>query len=173
MTTSNENRQLVDRFAEVASQFCSVVDSAPDLDRNDFVSKVYRILPKLIDEAIGLPDIESGGSRRPRRKSVRESVKNGNRLYKSLEEKLAEWDLYKQVFDPTRDTTEAILGSLADDIAGIYLDLKKGLALMEAHPRRPQEPIWEWRFGFFSHWGKHHAIDALLAIHFQLQNSAD
>jgi len=71
------------------------------------------------------------------------------------------------VFDPTKDS-EAISGSLADDIADIYRDLKKGLELKETYPRQPEAAIWQWRFGFYSHWGKH-AMDALLAIHSRLQ----
>jgi hypothetical protein len=82
-----------------------------------------------------------------------------------LKEKLGDWDSYRQVFDPTEDT-EAIFGSLADDIADIYRDLQEGLVLCEA---RPQDAIWEWRLLFYSHWGKH-AINALLTTHFRLQN---
>jgi hypothetical protein len=33
---------------------------------------------------------------------------------------------------------------------------------------RPEDVIWEWRLGYYSHWG-HHAIHALLTIHFRLQ----
>jgi len=73
------------------------------------------------------------------------------------------------VFDPTKDS-EAIFGSLADDIRDIYRDLKKGLELKKTYPSQPEAAIGEWRFGFYSHWGKH-AIDALLAMHFHLQNA--
>ena len=62
MTTSNEIEQIADRFGAVASRFCSVVDLVPGLARSEFVSQVYRILPKLIDEAIGLPDLELSGN---------------------------------------------------------------------------------------------------------------
>ena len=77
---------------------------------------------------------------------------------------LEDWDLYWQVFDPTKDS-EAIYGSLADDIADIYRDLKEGLD--DIHLARAEDIIWEWRLGFSSHWGKH-AIDALRTIHFRL-----
>src|SRR5450631_3497525 len=135
MTTSNENAQIADRFGQVASRFCSVVDSAQNLGRNDFVSQVYRILPKLIDEAICLPDVDSTDDHKSKRKSVRQRIEEWDQLYNSLKEKLGEWNLYRQVFDPTRDT-EAICGSLADDIADIYRDLKEGLVLRETHRSR-------------------------------------
>ena len=160
MTTSKESAQFGDRFGQVASRFCSVVESAQHLDRNEFVSQVYRILPKLIDEAISLPDVELSDDPKSKRKSVRQKIEEWNQLYNSLKGKLGEWDLYRQVFDPTRDT-ELICGSLADDIADIYRDLKEGLVLKEADQIRPEDLIWEWRVRFYSHWGKH-AIDALL-----------
>jgi Domain of unknown function (DUF5063) len=145
------------------------VDSAQNLDRDDFVLQVYRILPKLIDEAISLPDVELSDDPKSTRRSVRQRIEEWDQLFNSLKEKLGDWNLYKQVFDPTRDA-EAICGSLADDIADIYRELKAGLVLRETHRDRPEEPIWEWRVGFYPHWGRQ-AIDALLAIHFQLQNS--
>lgn len=80
--------------------------------------------------------------------------------------KLGDWDLYWQVFDPTKDN-KAIYGTLADDIADIYRDLKQGLILKEAHQAPPEDIIGDWRLGFYSHWGKH-AIDALRTIHFLL-----
>jgi len=42
----------------------------------------------------------------------------------------------------TRDT-EAIHGSLADDIADIYRDLKDGLVLKETRRSQPEDLIWE------------------------------
>jgi hypothetical protein len=87
-------------------------------------------------------------------------------LYDLLKEKLGDWDLYWQVFNPTTDK-EADCGTLADDIADIYRDLKEGLVLNEKRLARPEDVIWEWRLLYYSHWGKH-AIDAMLTIHFRL-----
>lgn len=53
-------------------------------------------------------------------------------LCDSLKEKLGDWNLYWMVFDPRTDN-EAIHGSLADDIADIYRDLKDEIALKETN----------------------------------------
>ena len=169
MATSNENAEIADRFGYIAERFCALVDSSKNFNRNEFASQIYRILPKLIDQAIGLPDVESSHNHEPKAKNVRQRVKEWDWLYNSLKEKFGEWDIYRQVFDPTRDT-ETIHGSLADDIADIYRELKEGVVLKETGRSAPEDFIWVWRLGFYSHWGKH-AIDALLAIHFQLQNA--
>ena len=68
---------------------------------------------------------------------------------------------------PTEDK-EAIFGTLADDLADIYRDLKEGLVLREEKLASSADIIFNWRILYYSHWGKH-AIDALLVLHFRLQ----
>ncbi len=175
MATPNEIAQIANRFSVIANQFCSVVDSAPAFDRTELLTKIYRILPALIGEAITLPgvsrddDDEPEESRRRRSDARRLSQQEWDKRYNFLKEKLGDWNLYRQVFDPTEDN-EAVFGSLADDIADIYRDLKDGLAFREAPQGSPDVvSIWTWHLLFYSHWGKH-AMDALLTIHFRLLN---
>jgi hypothetical protein len=52
MGTPNDNAEIADRFGVVAKRFCSTVDSTSNMDRAEFVTQIYRILPKLIDQAI-------------------------------------------------------------------------------------------------------------------------
>ena len=103
---------------------------------------------------------------KPRAK-IRPNDEQWGQLYNLLKEKLGDWDGYIQVFDPTQDK-EAIFGTLADDLADIYRDLKEGLVLNETHSAHPEDIIWTWRLLYYSHWG-HHALDALRTIHFRLQ----
>jgi hypothetical protein len=100
MATPNENAEIADRFGEEAGRFCSLVDSSKDFNRNEFASQIYRLLPKLIDQAIGLPDVESSHIQEVKAGHVRQRVEEWDWLYNSLKEKLGEWDLYRQVFDP-------------------------------------------------------------------------
>jgi hypothetical protein len=175
MSTRDDNTEIADRFGVVAKQFCSIVDSASSLERADLLVKTYRILPALIGEAIGLPDVKlddsdnqvEGMSTPASGVNVRLSSHEWDQLYNLLKEKLGGWNLYRQVFDPIEDK-EAICGSLAEDIADIYRDLREGLVLKETHQAPPEDIIWEWRFSFYSHWGRH-AMDALQTIHSRLQ----
>jgi uncharacterized protein DUF5063 len=177
MSTPPNNEVGANRFASVAQHFCSVVDSAPNLDRIELLLQVYRVLPRLIGEAISLPNVELNddeSQEEEKRKSlararVRLNDAQWGQLYEFLKEKLGDWNLYWQVWDPTKDN-EAIHGSLADDIADIYRDVKEGLVLREAQQALPEDNIWEWRLGFYSHWGKH-AIDAMRTIHFLLEET--
>lgn len=169
MSDTDKNAKIVSRFANIARQFCAIVDSAPRIDRSELLARIYPILPKLIDEAIGLPDVELSESATVKAHINQKEQEEVERLYSQLKEKLGDWDLYHQVFDPTQDN-EALFGTLADDLADIYRDLKKGLDLNQTASTPPEDVIWGWRLLFYSHWGKH-AMDALLTIHFRLQNS--
>ena len=81
----------------------------------------------------------------------------------ALRNQLESYDAYQMVFNPLEDD-ESIQGSLADDLADVYRDLKDGLIQLEADPASTDDVVWKWRFLFQSHWG-HHAVAALNAIH--------
>lgn len=157
-------------FRLVAAEFCDVVDSASSLDRVELLSRLYEILPRLIHQGAALPSLTSSDSAdRKEVKQTRMKEAEWERLYQSLKEKLGEWNLYWQVFDPTKDS-EAIRGSLADDVADVYRDVKEGLDCHNPDSTLQGEAIWVWRVGYYSHWGKH-AIDALRTIHFLLEDT--
>jgi hypothetical protein len=167
----NKIAENAENFAHAGRRYCSTVDSAPKYERAEFLLEIYRILPVLIGEAMGLPDAElpkaSGNSKEP---SSRMPYEAWAELYESLKEKFDDWNEYKKVFDPTSDNTEPIYGSLADDIADIYRDVQVGLLLRDVKQACWEEVVLDWRLGFYSHWGKH-AIDALEVIHCRLSRS--
>jgi hypothetical protein len=65
---------------------------------------------------------------------------------------------------PTSKDNEVIRGTLADDIADVYRDVKESLLLMDKNAITSELAIWNWRLLFYSHWGDH-AISALRTIH--------
>lgn len=171
MTHDDRHAEDAERFAVIARKYCAIVDSAPGLEKSDLLARIYEVLPALIDAAVHLPDLsisddtedepdESPAQPPP---TARMADDEWQKLYRSLKEKLGDADLYWMVFDAVKNT-EAISGSLADDIAGIYRDLREGIVLMEENRASPHDVIWEWRFGFDSHWGEH-AMSALKTIY--------
>jgi hypothetical protein len=165
-----ESPDIFSRFCEVADSLCAVVDAAQSMSREDLVLEISQLLPLVIGEAISLPAVEPGdSSNRTEIRKARITQEQWGDLYSLLKEKLGDWNLYSQVFDPTKDR-EAIDGSLADDIADIYRDLKGGLVVHHSDLAPSTDILWEWRLGFYSHWGKH-AIDALRTIHFLLEDT--
>ncbi len=123
------------RFARVAGRYCGIVDAAARLEKEQILLRIYRILPELIGEAILLPDTdpferekEDGTDDLSPRAAppMRIGEKEWEDIYHLLKKKLGDADLYWTVFDPTKDN-EIIHGTLSDDIADIYRDLKGGL----------------------------------------------
>ena len=177
MNIQDNYARAVSRFGPIAQQYCSLVDSRSALDKSEFLLQVYRMLPELIAEASGLPPVSFGDDENEEQEASINKIhaetemkqQEWGLLYDSLKEKLGDWDLYWMVFDPRTDN-EAIHGSLADDIADIYRDLKDGIGLKETNKVPACEIIFEWRFGFTSHWGQH-AVNALRTIHFLLQGT--
>ena len=179
MNAQNDDSLAADRFRSVAERFCALVDSVATLDKIEFLVQIYRMLSELIGEAMRLPRVgfdDTEGEDSDEQTLVEPSNPDSGRrsgqwsqLHHALKEKLGDWNLYRQVFDPTKDS-EAIHGSLADDIADIYGDLKDGLDYMESDTGAYRDAIFEWRFAYYSHWGKH-AIDALRTIHFLLNDT--
>jgi hypothetical protein len=61
---------------------------------------------------------------------------------------------YSTVFDALNAADRAsIMKNLGDDLGDIYLDLQRALALSKTAPL--VEVIWEWRFSYYTHWGRH------------------
>jgi len=86
-------------------------------------------------------------------------------LFRSLGSYLGDWDAYAEVFDPYEMDDTPVVGSLSDDLADVYRDLRRGLALFDASNRPGKiDAVWDWRFHFHSHWGEH-ATGALRPLH--------
>jgi len=170
MNSVPDNAEVAKQFASVAKKFCDAIDSAPNLDRTQLLVQVYAILPQLISQAISLPRVERNDdeSHEKVRTKLRLSHAQWSELYESLKIKLGDANPYWEIWDPTRGN-DANHGSLADDFADIYRDLKVELNLRDADHAEPDDNIWHWRFGYHSHWGKH-AIDALRTIYFLLED---
>ena len=157
--------QIIERFAILVRQFCSVIDEAAKLDRAEILGRIYPLLPKLIDRAIALPKIEETEEAEDTQsdddlpKKSHSTHEDRRQIYLLLQEKLGDWDQYCEIFDPNKDM-DPIGGSLADDLADIYFDLKEGLELHDSGESEPGQVIWEWRFSFDIHWGEH-ALGAL------------
>ncbi len=159
----NDHERNAARFKDTAERFCHIVDSASGFGGVEILFRIYQILPTLIGEAVQLPDVELTDDQNPNRLETPGKQEQWKKLYDLLKVKLGDADLYWQVFDPTKHS-EPIHGTLADDIADIYGDLKEGLTLLDDCSGTTAEAIWTWRTLFLSHWGDH-AMNGLRTIH--------
>ena len=87
-------------------------------------------------------------------------------VFDRLQEALPGDDYYWTVEPSIEKEPVELVGSLADDLADIYADVKPGLDLVAAGGST-SSAAREWRFSFWSHWGTH-AVEALRVVHGRL-----
>jgi hypothetical protein len=146
-----------------AERYCSLIDGAASFERETFVAELAASLAALLSAAAQLPDVNPTDADLPGRPSQEE----WSERFAAVRRTLGEWDGYRTTLAPYgKEAEDAVLLALADDLADIWRDLKQGLrALDDGAP--PDDVTWEWRFGFYTHWGRH-ATEALRALHARL-----
>ena len=144
----------VAEFAELAREYGDIVDRAGALGRDAFLLAIEPRIARLYASAAELPRVDPEGE------SGLEFAVDVALTLKQLEALLAGRDSFRVVFDPWSGD-EPVHSSLSDCLADIYHDLREGLAAFEAG--YPDEAVWEWRFGWEIHWGRH-AWEALAAL---------
>src|SRR5580698_7837462 len=100
----DDDARLVGHFVATARRFCSIVDSLSSMDRTDLLAEIYRILPKLIDQAISLPDVDLSDSNEQIEETSgatfsikdRHNKQEWEQLCNPLKEKLGDWDFYRE-----------------------------------------------------------------------------
>ncbi|HLX32979.1 MAG TPA: DUF5063 domain-containing protein [Gaiellaceae bacterium] len=155
LTSSDSSAE---NFASLSMAFCELVESSESVGLGELVDRATKLIVGLYDAAMRLPQPQASEHDAPQPVTKEEWWT----LFRRLSLQLGEINNYSFVFDPYEQDAAPVTGSLADDLAGIYSDLRVGLALYAAEAY--DDAIWEWRFGFESHWGRH-AAHALYALH--------
>jgi hypothetical protein len=152
--------QAIDAFTQHARRFCALVDATPPLTGFLFLSALAPCLADLYGAACRLPVVSPAT---PTLDDVGTRTTEWKVIVSALHARLP-FDTYWEIFNPlTVEGEEPMACSLADDLAGIYLDLQEGLRLLQRQAA-PADVVWTWQFGFMSHWGRH-LVEALGAIH--------
>ena len=160
MTTAPASDSPVATFRVLAERYCAFIESSDSLKRGEFVWQLAEHLIGLYATGMRLPtgtgddDFDAPSAM---------THEEWHELFERLGRKLGDVDHYSVMFDPYESGSTPVTGSLADDAADVYLDLKSGLAVIGAGDGLANA-VWEWRFGFDNHWGKH-AAEALYALH--------
>jgi hypothetical protein len=156
----SDNPDLVlQRFRAAATRFIETVDSARHLELDSFLAAMNQCLVELYGSALSLPIVvsETTGT-----ENTAFPTESSEQLRRFLREKIGAVDDYWQIFDVTAKGGP-VQGSLANDISEIYFDLKRNLRF-EDQGLRWSDLLWELRFDFTSHWGRH-VLAALTAIY--------
>lgn len=156
-------------FVAVANEYCNFTENALSFSKRDFLQKSAIVLSLLYYKASLLPKVESAFEE-GNEKYVTENQYEFIRL--SILSKLGSHNDYQEVFDPVyRDTHESTHGSLAEDFADIYQDLKDFIMVYKAGTVEiMQEAIFEARTSFEQYWGQK-LVNALRVIHAHISGS--
>lgn len=134
-------------FSETVRRYCHWAENS-STDINTDIQTAQKILAELYLSVLDLPDdefeddVELEGVSNAQWKIVRDRFKN------------LPIDGYWTIFDPSKaEESEAVFAELSDDLADIYRDIKYGLLLFDAG--HLTEAVWQWKFNFKIHWGRH------------------
>ena len=137
----------IDDFYIKAKQFCYLLEKMQVFDLNQ-CKKLIAEMMDIYKMALTLTDVESETSDVPEVKIDRLGISFG------------EYDAYWEIYNPY-ECDNAVCGSLSDDFADIYNDLKIGILLYE--DKNVNDAAWQWKWSFDNHWC-YHVADALRAL---------
>ena len=148
-------------FTGQALSYCTLIEDNGTPNSWMFAQECLHSMLRLYQLAQRLPVVVPG------REDLLEDVEyeRWNRVRENVARRLSR-DYYWAVFEPMElEQPEAVGGSLTDDLADVWRDLKPGLALSDGGgTRMVSEAVWQWRFSFETHWGQH-AVSAIAALH--------
>ena len=151
-------------YRDLAVRYCDLIENRGSPDSVAWVKEIHLLLPRLYAAALALPsDVEPDTDTVEHDPTL--SHEEWQLIFRELGNLFARWNHYFDVFDPYDEKNrEAICGSLSDDLADIYHDVRSGLRLQQiAGDTRPNDVLWSWKFNFESHWAAH-ATGAMRAL---------
>jgi len=143
---------MIQPFAEMtgfARSYCRLIEAACQ-NEPSWLAQVADLLPHLHLALTALGSADPDMSLYPM-----PDLDERFELFGCLRDLLGERDSYWLELDPIGEGA-ALTGSLADDLADIYFELRQGLTLIESFPVAAREG---WLAGFEAHWGRH-LVDA-------------
>ncbi len=161
MTQSEQD--AIAGFPAVAEEFCRFIDNCSSYERKHLVQEISVLLARLCEVGARLPWVSPSTEGTDfTDEAVATHAREQYQLSTKLREKLGNLDEYWDVFDPTQKE-EAILCSLSQHLAEIYMDLQDALKLQTSGASL-EDMYFDWRFDFRSHWSRHATSALKVAI---------
>ena len=161
-------------FVTVSAEYCVFIERVPELEKEEFLDKIIKILPLLYLKATLLtpeePE-EDGFSEKFVTESMYESVRE------NIESLLGEDDSYLEVFQNDMKYSETpIIANVSEALADIYQDLKDFISVYRMG-NEPQmlEALYICFENFVTYWGQQlvNVLRALHNIRYTLDNDDD
>jgi len=144
------------RYLQAADRFSDVMRKESPGTVGQFLREIDVALATLYSAGAELPELEPDTSDVPEAVLPKQEYE---RLQGSLAAMLGRFDPYRDIFDPSDpEDREPVQYRLSLDLLEILEDLDYGRSLLDpARGVTPTDAMWQWRFAFSSHWGRHAA----------------
>ena len=142
-----ELKSKVENFAEIVRRYCVWAESSFGEIEGE-MQMAQKILAELFLNILSLPDDEF--------EDDVELEDVSTEQWKAVRDRFAKLPIngYWTIFDPTKDKeNETVFAQLSEDFADIYRDIRYGLLIFDAG--HLSEAVWEWKFHYKIHWGRH------------------
>jgi hypothetical protein len=164
------SRNVVE-FVAVANEYCKYTEHSAELNGDELLKILQRILPLLYIKASLLPALEpffEDGNE----KFVNEA--DWFRIHDSLKQKFGKADDFLEIFDDKfTDSETPVPSSLAENMADIYQDIKDFLLLYQTGTEEVMnDAVWECRMNFENIWGQK-LVNSMKAIHRSIYSGDD
>ncbi|MDX1593263.1 MAG: DUF5063 domain-containing protein [Gammaproteobacteria bacterium] len=168
MERSPDGQPLTREMVGLARDFCHLIERVGERREPGWLKEVFGLLPRLHVAVVSLTDPGGKGPEEPDPENWPgdehdhlEALDDRFELYTRLRSELGEHDGYWLEFDPVGDAHDDMSGSLADDLADIYYDVKRGLALFDEadDADHSDDAVHFWKRSYRLHWGQH-LVDA-------------
>jgi hypothetical protein len=140
-------------FIKSVNEYLSLIEGIGKIRAYELLFRAAVILPNVYSLGMMLPDVDPSTSGPERY--------NGKSMMGEILGKMGKYDNYSEIFDPVFEN-ECVVGSLSDDLADIYTDLKGPMISFESGNKN--DAIWQWKFNLKTHCGDH-LVDSLRVIH--------
>ena len=149
----------------VANEYCALLEESDDIKKDMILNYFQKICPLLYLKGALLPDVyvkdESANER-----FVNEE--QWEHIFKTIKSKLKNDDEYWYSETGVKSDVEQVKGSIAENLADVYQDMKDFVLLYQKNTRAAKEnAVYECKRLFESHWG-FMVILVQRAIHYQL-----
>ncbi len=158
-------------FVTVSAEYCAFIERATDLEREEFVDKITKLLPLLYLKAsllIPAEPEEEGLAERFVTEADYERVRMG------IENLLGEQDCYLEVFHEDMAYSETpVAAHISEGLADIYQALKDFTSVYQlGHEPQMLESIYLCHEDFTLYWGQQ-VVNVLRALHYIRYTESD
>lgn len=142
----------VESFIAEARNYCALIETDDEPNSWVFAQKCLAAVLRLHYHALALP----AGA--PDSADALDQIDHEawQAIMNRIQQKLAR-DQYWVIFEPLEEAQpEADIGSISDDLADIWRNIKDGLLWIDrGQPQSINDAVWHWRITFETHWANH------------------